>query len=163
MNRDEALALMQEHTRSPSLRQHMLAVEAAMRAYAVRYREDPQASGSSRYRTAYARMAASTASMCWRSEGDLVCSCMSASASSRFMRSDIHVPAFCPQLQHQLRPKPARVVASHRAVFGQQRRLEQPIGERREPGIEPARYGYGEAAFLPLDDAFRNESARGFL
>jgi len=45
MNRDEALALMQEHTRSPSLRQHMLAVEAAMRAYAVRYREDPEAWG----------------------------------------------------------------------------------------------------------------------
>jgi putative nucleotidyltransferase with HDIG domain len=34
MTRDEALALMQEHTQSPSLRQHMLAVEAAMRAYA---------------------------------------------------------------------------------------------------------------------------------
>src|SRR5947207_7160545 len=117
----------------------------------------PHVSGSAPDLDAYARMAASTASMCWRSEGDLVCSCMSASASSRFMRSDIHVPAFCPQLQHQLRPQPARVVASHRAVFGHQRRLWQPIGELRGPGIEPARYGYGEAAFLPLDDAFRNE------
>jgi len=42
MKRDEALALMQEHTQSPSLRQHMLAVEAAMRAYAVKFGEDPE-------------------------------------------------------------------------------------------------------------------------
>jgi putative nucleotidyltransferase with HDIG domain len=42
MTRDEALELMQEHTKSPSLRQHMLAVEAAMRAYAAKYGEDPE-------------------------------------------------------------------------------------------------------------------------
>jgi putative nucleotidyltransferase with HDIG domain len=41
MNRAEALALMQQHTASPSLRQHMLAVEAAMRAYAQKYGGDP--------------------------------------------------------------------------------------------------------------------------
>jgi putative nucleotidyltransferase with HDIG domain len=41
MNRAEALALMQQHTASPSLRQHMLAVEAAMRAYAPKYAGDP--------------------------------------------------------------------------------------------------------------------------
>jgi putative nucleotidyltransferase with HDIG domain len=42
MTRDEGLALMQEHTQSPSLRQHMLAVEAAMRAYAGKLGEDPE-------------------------------------------------------------------------------------------------------------------------
>ena len=45
MTRDEALALMREHTQSPSLRQHMLAVEAAMRAYAVKSGEDIEAWG----------------------------------------------------------------------------------------------------------------------
>ncbi len=45
MTRAEALVLMQEHTRSPSLRQHMLAVEAAMRAYATQGGEDPETWG----------------------------------------------------------------------------------------------------------------------
>ena len=45
MTRAEALALMQEHTTSPSLRQHMLAVEAAMRGYAAKYGEDPETWG----------------------------------------------------------------------------------------------------------------------
>ena len=45
MTRDEALALMHEHTQSPSLRQHMLAVEAAMRAYAPKLGGDPESWG----------------------------------------------------------------------------------------------------------------------
>jgi putative nucleotidyltransferase with HDIG domain len=45
MDRDAALRLMQEHTESPSLRQHMLAVEAALRAYALKYGEDPEGWG----------------------------------------------------------------------------------------------------------------------
>ena len=45
MNRAEALTLMEEYTKSPSLRQHMLAVEAAMRAYAEKYGEDPETWG----------------------------------------------------------------------------------------------------------------------
>ena len=45
MDRTEALSLMQEHTQSASLRQHMLAVEAAMRAYAAKANDDPEAWG----------------------------------------------------------------------------------------------------------------------
>jgi putative nucleotidyltransferase with HDIG domain len=45
MNRDQALALMQEYTASPSLRQHMLAVEGAMRAYARKAGEDEETWG----------------------------------------------------------------------------------------------------------------------
>jgi putative nucleotidyltransferase with HDIG domain len=39
--RDEALALQHEYTQSDSLRKHMLAVEAVMRAYAAKFGEDP--------------------------------------------------------------------------------------------------------------------------
>ena len=41
-SRDDALALMHEYTASDSLRKHMLAVEAAMRAYARRFGEDEE-------------------------------------------------------------------------------------------------------------------------
>ncbi|HKW46484.1 MAG TPA: HD domain-containing protein [Gemmatimonadaceae bacterium] len=40
--RADALALMHEYTASESLRKHMLAVEAAMRAYADKFGEDPE-------------------------------------------------------------------------------------------------------------------------
>lgn len=40
--RDAALALMREWTASESLQKHMLAVEAAMRAYAIHFGEDPE-------------------------------------------------------------------------------------------------------------------------
>jgi len=39
-SRDDALSLLHEYTASESLRKHMLAVEAAMRAYALQYGED---------------------------------------------------------------------------------------------------------------------------
>lgn len=38
--RDSAMALLREHTANPNLVKHMLAVEAAMRAYARRFGED---------------------------------------------------------------------------------------------------------------------------
>lgn len=40
-SRDDAVAILTEYTSSDSLRKHMFAVEAAMRAYATRYGEDP--------------------------------------------------------------------------------------------------------------------------
>ncbi|MGA8478047.1 MAG: HDIG domain-containing metalloprotein [Chthoniobacterales bacterium] len=43
--REEAWALVTEYTTSDSLRRHMLAVEAAMRAYAKRFLEDPEVWG----------------------------------------------------------------------------------------------------------------------
>jgi putative nucleotidyltransferase with HDIG domain len=42
MNRADAWALVQEYTDSLSLRRHMLAVEAAMRAYARKFGEDEE-------------------------------------------------------------------------------------------------------------------------
>ena len=39
-SRDDALAIVHEYTKSDSLRKHMLAVEAAMRAYAAKFGED---------------------------------------------------------------------------------------------------------------------------
>jgi putative nucleotidyltransferase with HDIG domain len=41
-SRADALALMEQYTASESLRKHMLAVEAAMRAYAGKYGEDAE-------------------------------------------------------------------------------------------------------------------------
>jgi putative nucleotidyltransferase with HDIG domain len=42
MNRETALRLMMQYTAGESLRRHMLAVEAAMRAYACKYGEDEE-------------------------------------------------------------------------------------------------------------------------
>jgi len=44
--RDEILALLHEHTETPGLRKHALAVEAAMRAYARRFGENPDVWGA---------------------------------------------------------------------------------------------------------------------
>jgi len=46
MDRDRAWFLLTEFTRSDSLRKHALAVEAAMRAYAARYGQDPETWGA---------------------------------------------------------------------------------------------------------------------
>ena len=43
--REEAWALLTEYTQNDALRKHALAVEAAMRAYAARYGEDPDVWG----------------------------------------------------------------------------------------------------------------------
>jgi putative nucleotidyltransferase with HDIG domain len=45
LNREQAWALVTEWTASDSLRRHMLAVEAAMRAYAPRFGGDPEVWG----------------------------------------------------------------------------------------------------------------------
>lgn len=42
MNRDTAYTIVTEHVKSDSLIKHMLSVEAAMRAYAVKHGEDPE-------------------------------------------------------------------------------------------------------------------------
>ena len=42
MTREEALDIVHEHVRNPALVRHMLAVEAAMQAYAARFGEDDQ-------------------------------------------------------------------------------------------------------------------------
>lgn len=44
-DREAALMLMQQHVESEGLRRHMFAVEAAMRAYASRFGEDPELFG----------------------------------------------------------------------------------------------------------------------
>lgn len=45
MNREQAYALVTEFIQNDNLIKHMLAVEAAMRAYAVKYGEDPEGWG----------------------------------------------------------------------------------------------------------------------
>src|SRR5437868_9040390 len=45
MQRDEAWALLCEHTKSDSLRKHGLAVEAAMRHFAAKFGEDEEVWG----------------------------------------------------------------------------------------------------------------------
>lgn len=46
MNREEALAIVQEYVKNENLIRHMLAVEAAMRFYAAKYGEDAELWGA---------------------------------------------------------------------------------------------------------------------
>ncbi|MFH1682086.1 MAG: HDIG domain-containing metalloprotein [Candidatus Eisenbacteria bacterium] len=46
MTREEAMRLVREHTKNKNLVKHMLAVEAGMRAYALRYGEDEEEWGA---------------------------------------------------------------------------------------------------------------------
>jgi putative nucleotidyltransferase with HDIG domain len=46
MNREQALAILYDYTETDSLRKHAYAVEAAMRAYAQKYNEDPELWGA---------------------------------------------------------------------------------------------------------------------
>jgi predicted hydrolase (HD superfamily) len=46
MNRDQALTILHEYTKTDSLRKHAYSVEAAMRAYAIKYNEDEELWGS---------------------------------------------------------------------------------------------------------------------
>ena len=46
MNRETAWAILTEFTQGDSLRKHARAVEASMRAYAVRFGEDPEVWGT---------------------------------------------------------------------------------------------------------------------
>ena len=46
MNRDQAIAILHEYTKTDSLRKHAISVEAAMRAYAKKYNEDEEIWGS---------------------------------------------------------------------------------------------------------------------
>lgn len=45
MNREDALRLVREYVKNENLVKHMLAVEAAMRSYALKYGEDPESWG----------------------------------------------------------------------------------------------------------------------
>ena len=53
MNRADAYALVTEYTQNPSLVKHMLAVEAAMRAYARKLGEDEERWGISKQTRAH--------------------------------------------------------------------------------------------------------------
>ncbi len=46
MSREENLQLLRQYVKNEGLRRHMLAVEAAMRAYAVKFDEDPELWGT---------------------------------------------------------------------------------------------------------------------
>ena len=46
MNRDQAISILHEYTKTDSLRKHAISVEAAMRAYAKKYNEDEEIWGS---------------------------------------------------------------------------------------------------------------------
>ena len=55
------------------------------------------------------------------------------------------------------------MIAAARPVLGEEWRIEQPVGQGREAGVEPASHGHRQATLAAVDDFPGDESARCFL
>jgi hypothetical protein len=49
------------------------------------------------------------------------------------------------------------------SVLGQERRVEQAVGQGSKSRVQPAGHGHGETAFPAIDDRVRYQPARRFL
>src|ERR1044072_3577744 len=85
-----------------------------------------------------------------------------ARASGRVLRrasSERYPPALAPERQHELRPQPPRVIASAGPVLGEERCVEQTVGERGKAGVQPAGDRHRESPLLPADHIGGDEGA----